>query len=328
MVKPNSECYKFAAQVARGRWTLVFTSFLIMASAGATYLFPIYSKDIKINLGYSQSMLNTLSTWNVIRASAGILSGLVAELTPTWFLLVVGSTTNFLGHFIIWLAVTGRIHKPEVWLMCVCMFIGVNGQNFATTASIVTSVKNFPERRSMMLGLLKGYCGLSGTIFTQIYVAIYGDDSTSLILLAAWLPVLISLSVMYTIGEKKVKIRQLNEVKVFYHFLYLSAILATYLTAMTLIKQYVAFSRAANAGSAIALCVLLFLPAVVTFRQEVFLWKQMRAAPTTVIVESPQAVEQEQDSSVNQQKQRKIQLLLSKSKILLRDKNVFLCGHL
>ena len=37
----------------------------------------------------------------------------------------------------------------------------------------------------MILGILDGYFGLIGPIFTQIYVAIYWDNSTSVILLVA-----------------------------------------------------------------------------------------------------------------------------------------------
>ena len=272
MAQTKNECCSFAAHLATGRWTSVFASFLLMAGAGATYLFTVYSNDIKRNLEYNQSMLNTLSSWKDIGTSAGILSGLVAEVTPIWFVLAISSVTNFLGYFMIWLAVTRRIPKPELWHMCAYMFIGANSQNFANTGSLVTCVKNFQETRSIMLGLLKGYVGLSGSILTQIYLAIYGDgDSTSLILLTAWLPALISVMVMYTIREKEVKIRQPNDVKVFYQFLYLSAALAVFLMTITLVQQHVAFSQTAYIGSAVATWILLFLPAIVAFRQEVLL---------------------------------------------------------
>jgi hypothetical protein len=204
--------------------------------------------------------------------------------------------------FMIWLAVIGKVSKPEVWLLSLYTFIGAGSHNFSTTASVVASVKNFPERRSMILGLLVGYGGLSVPIFTQISVALFGDNSTSSILLAAWLPALISLLFMHTVGEKKVTIRQPHELKVFYRFLFLSAILAIYFMIITLLKQYVTFSRAADVGSAVALCVFLFLPSVVAFRQEVLLWKQMNAPPTAIIIDSPQAVEEEQNSSANQVK--------------------------
>jgi len=152
----------------------------------------------------------------------------------------------------------------------------------------------------MLLGLLKCYSGLSGAILTQIYMVVYGDHSTSSILLATWLPTIISLLVMYTVGEKGVKIRQPNVVKVFYHFLYLSAILAAFLMAIILSKEYVVFSRPANVRSVVTLCIILFLHVVVVFRQEVFSWKQMKEPSTTIVVESPQTVKQEQNYAADQ----------------------------
>ncbi|XP_059438581.1 uncharacterized protein LOC132171308 [Corylus avellana] len=300
MVRSKTECFNFAAHVARGKWTSVFAAFLIMSTSGTKYLFSMYSTDIKTNFGYSQSMSSTLNKCNDIGTTMGILSGLIVEVIPTRFVLLMGSITNFLGYFMIWLAFTERIHKPEFWLMCVYIFIGAHAQNFAVTASVVTSLKNFPERRSMLLGLFKGYQGLSGSILSIICSAIYGDDSASLILLSAWLPALVSLSAMYIIGEKKVNIRQQKEVNVFYHFLYLSAALAAYLMTMTLVQSHIAF-RAAYVGFAIVLCILLFLPGVVALRQEVVLWKEMQTPPTTIIVEIPRAVEQDQNFSANQE---------------------------
>lgn len=286
-----------ARHLVTGRWTSVFASFLIMAGAGATYLFAVYSSDIKKNLGYNQTMLNTMSSCKDIGASVGIVSGLIAEITPTWFILLLGSLTNFVGYFMIWLAVTGRIAKPQFWQMCLYIFIAANSQNFANTGSLVTCVKNFPESRSIMLGLLKGYVGLSGSLLTQLYLAIYGDDSTSLILFIGWLPAIISLLFLYTIREKEVKVKQSNEVNVFYHFLYLSAALAVFLMAMTLTQQRVNFSATAYMASAIVACVFVFLPGVVAIRQEVLLWRQIREHPNDIIIEKLQPDELQQNPS-------------------------------
>ena len=74
----------------------------------------------------------------------------------------------------------------------------------AETGALVTCVKNFPENRGVMLGLLKGYVGLSGAVMTQLYLAIYGNDSMSLILLIAWLPAAISVVFVYTIRTVEV----------------------------------------------------------------------------------------------------------------------------
>ncbi|KAG7572801.1 Nodulin-like [Arabidopsis suecica] len=285
----NDETVRFLIHFFNGRWFMVFASFLIMACAGATYLFGTYSKDIKSTLGYDQTTLNLLGFFKDLGANVGVLSGLIAEVTPTWFVLTIGSAMNFVGYFMIWLTVTGKVAKPKVWQMCLYICIGANSQNFANTGALVTCVKNFPESRGVMLGLLKGYVGLSGAILTQLYFAIYGHDSKSLILLIAWLPAAVSLVFVYLIREKKV-VRQRNELSVFYQFLYISIFLALFLMAMNIAEKQVHFSKAAYAASATICCVLLFVPLTVSVKQEIEVWNMKKLPieePSEVKVEKP-----------------------------------------
>ncbi|CAN8320297.1 unnamed protein product [Cochlearia groenlandica] len=285
----GNERIRFLIHIFNGRWFMVFASFLIMACAGATYLFGTYSKDIKSTLGYDQTTLNLLGFFKDLGANVGVLSGLIAEVTPTWFVLTIGSAMNFVGYFMIWLTVTGKVARPKVWQMCLYICIGANSQNFANTGALVTCVKNFPESRGVMLGLLKGYVGLSGAIMTQLYFAIYGHDSKSLILLIAWLPAVVSLVFVYSIREKKV-VRQRNELNVFYNFLYLSIFLALFLMAMNIAEKQVNFSKAAYTVSATICCVLLFVPLTVAVKQEIDVWNMKKLPleePSEVKVEKP-----------------------------------------
>ncbi|RZC77027.1 hypothetical protein C5167_001198 [Papaver somniferum] len=269
----HGDILQLAWQVYRGRWFMVFASFLIMAAAGATYMFGSYSNDIKKNLGYDQTTLNLLSFFKDLGANVGVLSGLINEVTPPWVVLSLGAGMNFAGYFMIWLAVTGRIAKPAVWQMCLYICIGANSQAFANTGSLVTCVKNFPESRGVVLGLLKGFVGLSGAIITQLYHALYGDDSTGLILLIAALPAVISMLSVHTIRIMKV-IRQANELKVFYNFLYISLGLARFLMVIIIIQKTVpGFNRAEYGVSSAVVVLFLFSPLVVVIKQEIQLRK-------------------------------------------------------
>jgi hypothetical protein len=281
---------RFALHVMRGRWFMFFASILIMAAAGGTYIFGIYSKAVKSSLGYDQQTLNTLSFFKDVGANVGILPGLINEVTPPWVVLACGAGMNLAGYLMIYLAISGRTARPPVWLMCVYIAVGANSQSFANTGALVTAVKNFPDDRGVVLGLLKGFVGLSGAIFTQLYRAIYGtdNDGAELVLLMAWLPAAISLIFIPTIrimprrdaaGQERGRER-----RAFFLFLYASIVLAVYLLVMNVVElEVIRFPKPAYYVTAAVLLLLIFFPIVIVVKQELRTYLQPPATTTSSV---------------------------------------------
>lgn len=258
---------------------MVFAAILVMfAAASATSMFGLYSSAIKAALGYDQTTLNLLGFFKDLGANVGVLSGLINEVTPPWVVLSMGAAMNLFGYLMIWLAVSGKIAKPRVWHMCLYICIGSNSQAFATTGALVTCVKNFPENRGAVLGILKGYQGaLTGAIITQMYHAFYGNDTTALILFVAWLPAAVSLGFLPAIRIMKVDQRR-NELKVFYNFLYISLGLAGFLMIIIILEKQMKFTQSEYGGSVAVVLFLLFLPLALVIKEEFDLWKTKKQA--------------------------------------------------
>ncbi|GLT93257.1 hypothetical protein SLE2022_110580 [Rubroshorea leprosula] len=286
-----SNIKSFAIQLLTGPWLMVFGSVLIMSAAGSTYMFGMYSGDIKDSLGYDQTALNLVSFFKDIGTNVCLPSGLLGEVTPPWFMLSVGAVLNFFGYFMIWLAVTKRIARPAVWQMCLYICVGNNSQAFAHVGSLIVCVKNFPTSRGIVLGILKGYVGLSGAIMAQLYHAIYEDNSKALILFIGWLPAAISLVFVRSFRFMKVT-HQANELKVFYKFLYISIGLAAFLMIIIIVENKVTFTQGEYGGSAAVVLIMLFLPIAIVIAEELNIWKAKQAvlddpSPVKVITEKP-----------------------------------------
>ncbi|XP_066354956.1 protein NUCLEAR FUSION DEFECTIVE 4-like [Miscanthus floridulus] len=272
----------FAAQVLRGRWFMAYGSFILLSTAGATYTFAIYSKDIKSTLGYTQEQLNTVGFFKDVGANIGIHAGLIAELAPPWLVLAVGAAMSLGGYLMLYLSVTGRVRPaPPLWLVCLYIAVGANSQAFANTGALVTCVKNFPESRGVMLGLLKGFVGLSGAILTQLYLAFYGSgggagDSRPLILLVGWLPAAVYVAFLATIRvirAPRSPVAARREYRAFCAFLYVSLALAAYLLVAIVLQKRFQFTRAEYAASAAVVFLMLLLPLGIVLREEAALFK-------------------------------------------------------
>ncbi|CAL5033500.1 unnamed protein product [Urochloa decumbens] len=265
----------FTVRLLRGRWFMLYGSFLIMSAAGATSIFAVYSKDIKARLGYTQEQLNTVGFFMDLGSNVGIHAGLIAEVSPPWVILSIGAIMNLGGYLMLYLSVAGRfVSETPLWLVCLYIFVGANSQIFAHTGALVNSVRSFPGSRGAMLGLLKGWIGLSAAIFSQLYLAFWAgrsSDTQQLILLVASLPAAISVAFVSTIRvipAPQQPATVCREIRALRCLLYMSLALAIYLMVANILQKSFLFNSIEYGLSAGIVLAMLLLPLVVVQREE------------------------------------------------------------
>ncbi|KAJ7571676.1 hypothetical protein O6H91_01G172000 [Diphasiastrum complanatum] len=249
----------------KSRWMTLAASFIIMACNGTIYAFGIYSQKMKVSLGYTQHELTTIGFFKDFGANFGLVAGILQDYTTAWVVILVGALLNVVGSVMIWLGVTKRIATPTLWQMSLYHFIGFNSEAFINTAVIVTGIKNFPGNRGFVLGLVKGFVGLSGAILAQIYRAVYGDNPTSFILLLLWLCTSVYLLLMFFIRPVS-RVKEGNETQRFLFLLGTSVSAALYLLAVILIQKLsTKVGHSENIALAVIEALILLLPFAVVF---------------------------------------------------------------
>jgi len=248
----------------RNRWLVFVAAMWMQSCAGVGYLFGSLSPVIKSSLGYNQRQVAGLGVAKDLGDSVGFLAGTLCALLPLWAALLVGAAQNLLGYGWVWLAVTRRVPVPPLWAMCILIFIGNNGETYFNTAALVSCVQNFPKSRGPIVGILKGFAGLSGAILTQIYAMIHSPDDAALIFMVAVGPTMVVIALMFIVrpvgGHRQVRPSDGTS----FTFVYsVCLLLAAYLMGVMLLEDLVDLSQSMTVLLTIILIIFLLVPIVI-----------------------------------------------------------------
>ncbi|KAF2311485.1 hypothetical protein GH714_024226 [Hevea brasiliensis] len=254
---------RFKAFVSN-RWLVFVCAMWVQSCAGIGYLFGSISPVIKSAMGYNQRQVAMLGVAKDLGDSIGFVAGALCEVLPIWALLLIGVFQNFVGYGLVWLIVIGKLPSLPLWVLCVAVFVGTNGETYFNTAALVSCVQNFPKSRGPVVGILKGFAGLSGAILTQIYTMINFPNEASLIFMVAVGPSMVVIALMFIIrpvgGHKQVRPSDDSS------FLFIYGIcltLAAYLLGVLILEDLVDVNQTLVTLFAAVLIILVLLPIII-----------------------------------------------------------------
>ncbi|KAI5060737.1 hypothetical protein GOP47_0025157, partial [Adiantum capillus-veneris] len=247
----------------RSRWTVLVAACWMEATSGLSYVFSTYSGVLKSELGCDQRHINRLAVAKDLGDHIGLAAGFLCRILPNWAVLLIGSFLILGGYGFLWLLTNHTVPAPPFWLVCIIMFIGTNGATYLDTTALVTSLSNFSSSRATVVGLLKGFKGLSGALFNQIYASFLAPDQTSFILLIALGPTVVMMPLILIVGPgstMKISVNDDNEDLNFRLIYGASMLLAAYMLTVTLVQDLCSVNENTNIAFTIVLFLILLLP--------------------------------------------------------------------
>ncbi|WJX90414.1 hypothetical protein P8452_72315 [Trifolium repens] len=255
----------------RPPWVGLGAAVWVQIAVGNAYTFPLYSPSFKSVLGFNQSQVTLLGVANDIGENVGLLPGIVCNKFPPWLMLFIGALFSFLGFGLLWLSVSQTLPSLPYPLLWFALAIATNSCAWLTTAILVTNMRNFPVSRGTVAGILKGYGGISGAVFTEIYRALLHNSSSNFLLfLAVGIPVL-CFTVMFLIRPCTPVSGENSSEK--WHFLFIqcsSVALGVYLLVTTTLDYILHINSTVSYALVTLMILLLMAPLAIPIKMTLF----------------------------------------------------------
>lgn len=158
-----------------------FVACLIAASiTGCSYTFSVYSGALKKQFDLQQSQLDTIST---VYFCAGVLSwipGIIVDKFGPRVTSAAGGIVQAVALVLYWAIARKAIHvggsDAVVGWLCFLGVVTYVGSACITGVYCATMSRNHPDRSGTAVGCAKGWVGLCGGMFTQIFAGLFHGE--------------------------------------------------------------------------------------------------------------------------------------------------------
>ncbi|GAX72887.1 hypothetical protein CEUSTIGMA_g342.t1 [Chlamydomonas eustigma] len=180
------------------RWIVFVACALLQTSAGLNYSFSVFAPTLKTLFHLDEVQLGTLATLGFnLGGYFALACGAVYDLLGNRnhvgprAVILIGASLMFTGYFGIYCMAQG-VFPYSYELLLIFALIAGNSGCWYDTAALATCIKNYPEDRGTVVGILKSFLGLSATIYTAAYVVAFQPDTVMFLLFLSLCPTAIA----------------------------------------------------------------------------------------------------------------------------------------
>eukprot|EP00039_Didymoeca_costata_P020084 m.340008 g.340008 ORF g.340008 m.340008 type:complete len:515 (-) comp19079_c0_seq1:2907-4451(-) len=166
-----------------GRWVTLLASIGLESVCGTSYAYSVYSGYIKNSTGFSQKEINSIASVGNVGLYLALIAGIVFDKYGPIVTISTGVVLLTSGYLLMWNASEPDHAVPAtVGFFSFCAFLWSNGASWLDTVAIAANVRNFPNDRGRIVGLLKSFFGLSASIVTIFYTSLFKPDGSAFLL--------------------------------------------------------------------------------------------------------------------------------------------------
>lgn len=157
------------------RWFILAFCLLLESVGGLFYLVGVYSDVLKVRFSLTQSQVLAAALAGNIGGNFGFPAGILFDKWGPAPVLVLGAISSAVGWSLLWLlffAPPADVDLVFLQLVVASYFQG-QGQCWTDVVSVSALSQLFPESRGKAIGAAKSFVGLSGAIFSQLYITLF-----------------------------------------------------------------------------------------------------------------------------------------------------------